>query len=191
MKKEIDSIIRLRRAVYPKSYSNEKINKQTILEILENANMAPTHKLTQPWVFKIFSNIQKLNLGKELVTEYRRYIKDEEKISDKKEKRILDKCNKSQFIIAICMSRERNKTIPEWEEIAATAMAVQNMWLSCTARNIGCYWSTPKFANKLHEYLGLKRNEKCLGFFYLGMFKHKNLNKTKRENITEKIRWFD
>ena len=89
------------------------------------------------------------------------------------------------------MSRERNKTIPEWEEIAATAMAVQNMWLSCTARNIGCYWSTPKFANKLHEYLGLKRNEKCLGFFYLGMFKHKNLNKTKRENITEKIRWFD
>ena len=191
MKKEIDNIIRLRRAVYPKSYSDGKINKQTILEILENANMAPTHKLTQPWVFKIFSNNKKMDLGKELVSKFRGSIMDVEKISDKKEKRILDKCRNSQFIIAICMRRDKNETIPEWEEIAATAMAVQNMWLSCTARNIGCYWSTPKFANKLHKFLGLNRNEKCLGFFYLGMFKHKNLDKTKRENITEKIRWFE
>ena len=191
MKKEIDNIIRLRRAVYPKSYSDEKILKQTIIEILENANMAPTHKLTQPWIFRIFSNNQKLILGQELISKYRNHIKDEEKISDKKEKSILDKCMNSQYIIAICMRRDKNESIPEWEEIAATAMAVQNMWLSCTARNIGCYWSTPKFANKLHQFLGLDKNEKCLGFFYLGMFKHKKLDRTRRENIDKKIKWMD
>ena len=42
-----------------------------------------------------------------------------------KEKKILDKCNKSKFIIAICMKRDDKDLIPEWEEITSTSMAVQ------------------------------------------------------------------
>tara|TARA_Y100000748_G_scaffold81677_1_gene67411 strand:- start:372 stop:947 length:576 start_codon:yes stop_codon:yes gene_type:complete len=191
MSKEIDKVIHQRRAVYPKHYSDETISKKTILQILENANMAPTHKYTQPWLFKIFSKDSRLKLGIEMVSEYKKKSQDSVKNQNLKEKKILDKCNKSKFIIAICMKRDDKSSIPEWEEIAATSMAVQNMWLTCTARNIGCYWSTPKFANKLNEFLGLNKNEKCLGFFYLGKFQHKNLKKTRRDNINKKIKWMD
>jgi len=58
--------------------------------------------------------------------------------------------------------------VPEWEEIAATAMAVQNMYLTSTANNIGCYWSTPGMMNHLGEFLGLEENQRCYGLFYLG-----------------------
>ena len=126
-----------------------------------------------------------------MVSEYKKKSQDSVKNQNLKEKKILDKCNKSKFIIAICMKRDDKSSIPEWEEIAATSMAVQNMWLTCTARNIGCYWSTPKFANKLNEFLGLNKNEKCLGFFYLGMFKHEKLDRTRRDNINKKIKWMD
>ena len=152
--------------------------------------MAPTHKYTQPWLFKIFSKESRLKLGTEMVSEYKKNSQDSIKNQNLKEKKILDKCNKSKFIIAICMKRDDKGSIPEWEEIAATSMAVQNMWLSCTSRDIGCYWSSPSYAKKLKKFLGLKKNEKCLGFFYLGKFQHKNLKKTRRDNIENKISWF-
>ena len=41
--------------------------------------------------------------------------------------------------------------VPEWEEIAAVSMAVQNMYLTCTANNIGCYWSSPKIVDHLND----------------------------------------
>lgn len=191
MSKEIDKVIHQRRAVYPKHYSDETISKKTILQILENANMAPTHKYTQPWLFKIFSKDSRLKLGIEMVSEYKKKSQDSVKNQNLKEKKILDKCNKSKFIIAICMKRDDKSSIPEWEEIAATSMAVQNMWLSCTSRDIGCYWSSPSYAKNLKKFLGLNKNEKCLGFFYLGKFQHKNLKKTRRDNINKKIKWMD
>ena len=58
--------------------------------------------------------------------------------------------------------------VPEWEEIAATSMAVQNMYLTCTANNIGCYWSSPKIVEKLTESLKIEENQQCLGLFYMG-----------------------
>lgn len=89
------------------------------------------------------------------------------------------------------MRRDEKKSIPEWEEIASVSMAVQNIWLSCVTYEIGCYWSSPKYANELSKFLNLKINEKCLGFFYMGKFNHKNQKPTKRNNINSKIEWFN
>ncbi len=45
---------------------------------------------------------------------------------------------KVPVMIAICMKRRANpdKEMPEWEEMCATACAVQNLWLSATARGL-------------------------------------------------------
>ena len=52
--KLINSIIRNRRSVYPKEYTGGEVSRETLLEILENANWAPNHKRTEPWRFIIF-----------------------------------------------------------------------------------------------------------------------------------------
>ena len=48
------------------------------------------------------------------------------------------------------MHRNLQNIVPEWEEIAATAMSVQNIWISCVDSNIGGYWSTPKYVDQLN-----------------------------------------
>jgi len=189
MEKGLDQIIKTRRAVYPNMYTGKKISKKLIEKALENANYAPTHKLTQPWLFKIYSGVSKKKLGKEMVSLYKKQMKGKSVIKSRIEK-ILEKCEKSDYIICICMKRSSNKIIPEWEEIAATAMAVQNIWLTCASNDIGCYWSSPSYISKINRFLKLKSNERCMGFFYMGHYKHNNISPTQRTSIKEKAEWF-
>ena len=60
---EVSNILKSRRSIYPRDFTGELISKETILEILENANHAPTHKITQPWIFKIFCKNSKPKLN--------------------------------------------------------------------------------------------------------------------------------
>ena len=95
---------------------------------------------------------------------------------------------KAACIIAICMKRDEEERIPEWEEIAAVACAVQNMYLTCTAHGIGCYWSTPKPALEAEEFFGLQRGERCLGLFYMGYHDMPDIP-GKRDPVANKTTW--
>tara|TARA_Y100000748_G_C15458746_1_gene474029 strand:- start:399 stop:965 length:567 start_codon:yes stop_codon:yes gene_type:complete len=188
MVKDLEHIIKIRRAVYPNMYTGKKISKNLIEKVIENSNYAPTHKLTQPWFFKVFSNDSKKTLANKMVSLY----KDEKKnIINSRLEKIIQKCEKSEYILCICMKRSSNEIIPEWEEIAATAMAVQNIWLSCASKDIGCYWSSPSYINKIDDFLKLNSNERCLGFFYMGHYIHSNIKQSPRISIKEKIEWFN
>ena len=188
MIKDIDHIIKLRRAIYPNMFTGKKLSKSLIEKVIENSNYAPTHKLTQPWLFKVYSNNSKKELSDEMVNLYK---KENANITNSKIQKIQKKCERSDFIICICMQRMSNKIIPEWEEIASTAMAVQNIWLSCASNDIGCYWSSPSYINNISKFLKLESDQRCLGFFYMGHYKHNNIKPPKRINIKEKTEWFN
>lgn len=52
---DVSALIRRRRAIFPKFYLPGKpVDRAFIEEMLENANHAPTHKLTEPWRFRVF-----------------------------------------------------------------------------------------------------------------------------------------
>tara|TARA_B100000700_G_C14568866_1_gene634619 strand:+ start:74 stop:631 length:558 start_codon:yes stop_codon:yes gene_type:complete len=180
--KELSRNIKKRRSIFPNQFNGQLIDKETILELLKNANTAPTHKLTQPWFFKIFSKDGKKKLAHEL-------IKNHTKKSDLFSKKINSNFELSSHIICICMRRDTTKSIPEWEEIAATAMAIQNIWISCVNSQIGGYWSTPNGVEKLNVFLNLKKHEKCLGLFYLGIFDSIKSRKIPRKDITKDTEW--
>ena len=182
--KEVTQIITKRRSIFPHQFNGKKINKKSIQQLLKNANTAPTHRLTQPWFFKVFSDDSKINLAKELINQQKNY-------SEIFEKKIISKFTSSSHIICICMRRDDSKSIPEWEEIAATAMAVQNIWISCVNSEIGGYWSTPKEIDKLSVFLKLKSNEHCLGLFYLGLYDSIAERIINRKRIEEDTEWFN
>ena len=95
----------------------------------------------------------------------------------------------SGAVIAICMQRDLKDRVPEWEEIAATAMAVQNMWLMTGHLGLGGYWSSPGYISDMKEELQLAEGERCLGFFYLGAY-DAPMPDGDREPVEEKITWF-
>ncbi len=157
-------IIKNRRSVYPPQYNDTPITREDIYDILEAANYAPTHKRTQPWRFKIMhSETSKKAFGEALSEAYKAFAPKFSKIQFKK---IKEKPVKSGAVIAVCMKRDENVAL--WEEQAAVAMAVQNMWLLTTEKGIGAYWGTPPFANKLNNFFKLEETEVCLGFFFMG-----------------------
>ena len=184
MNTEINNIIRNRRSVFPVQFNGEKIEDSIISEILFNANTAPTHKITQPWLFKIFSSQSKKKLADEILK-----LKFGNEISKNEKEKLIKKFNLTSHIICICLDRSDEDIIPEWEEIAAVSMSVQNMWLTCTANNLGCYWSSPKIISKLGTFLNLRENQKCLGLFYIGKYNNLAKRSLNKKDVNEKVEW--
>jgi len=191
MEKEIDiltNIIQRRRSIFPISYTAEEIPVVLIKQVLESANYAPTHKLTEPWRFIVFRNEGKMKLGEELARLYKETIPDHQFLQ-KKYDSILEKAAQANCIITLNAALHSDK-IPEWEELAALACAVQNMALTAEALNIGAYWSSPGMIDALGDFLNLEKNEKCFGLFYMG-YHNEAPRAAKRGPIEDKVKWIE
>ena len=107
-----------------------------------------------------------------------------------KVKKLLENPVKAAALIAICMQRDPQERVPEWEEIAAVSMAVQNMWLCCTELGIGSYWSSPALIDHMDTFFDFEQGERCLGFFYMGYYDGE-LDPGERKPIEEKVAWIE
>lgn len=191
MSTEIDiltRIIKRRRSIFPVSYTQEPIPVEVIEQILESANYAPTHKLTQPWRFIIFRGEGKLKLAEELARLYKETVPAQQFLQ-KKYDSIVEKAQQSSCIITLNLELHSDK-VPEWEELAALACAVQNMALTAEALNVGAYWSSPGMIADLNDYLNLGEHEKCFGLFYMG-YHNEEPRDAVRSPIADKIKWID
>lgn len=171
----------------PSQYNDLPIKDEQIKLMLEAANWAPTHKKTEPWRFKVLKGETKNKLGEFLAAKYKEHTP---KFSAFKHKKIIEKAAKSSVLIVLCMQRDPLESIPEWEEIAAVSMSVQNMWLMATELNIGSYWSSPKLITYMDEFIPLNEGERCLGLFYMGNY-DTEINSRTPNPIEDKVRWFN
>jgi nitroreductase len=182
----LTQIIKRRRSIFPISYTSQPIEEETIWQILESANYAPTHKLTEPWRFVVIKDTAKAKLGQALGDLYKTTV-PADKFLQKKYNSFAEKTTQAACIIALNIQFHPDK-LPAWEEIAATACAVQNMALTAEALNIGAYWSSPPLIDGLGDFLGLAENEKCYGLFYMG-YHHEQLKPVNRTPIADKVKW--
>ena len=188
---EATRLIRERRSIYPNMYSDEPVDDEIIREMLENANWAPTHRLTEPWRFVVFKGegLKKLatfqsELYRELSTKAGNF--DETKFNKLANKPLL-----ASHIIAIGMKRDPKASVPEVEEVASVAAAVQNMYLTATAHGIGCYWGSGGVTYKpeANEFFGLEEGDQLLGFMYVGNLKSDKWPAGRRKPLEEKVTW--
>lgn len=166
--KNITEIIKSRRATPPRFLSKKEIAKQTIEIILENANWAPNHKKTEPWRFKVYTGSSKTKLAEKTCQLLLEKQKEGFLIPAEKIEKFKTNLLHVPVVIAIFFQRDAAERLPEWEEIAAVSMAVQNMWLTATELGLGGFWATPGFVNLFDEILGIQPGQKSLGFFFLG-----------------------
>mgnify|MGYP002803607012 FL=1 len=177
--------IKARRSVFPRDYIDVKIDKEVVACLLEAAIWAPFHGPRAPWRFVVLGvdamrEMQRLTLcfydenwqttgwaggkhGSE--NEYREW-------RAKTEEEIYGRWGPVSYMIAIIMRRQAHpeKRMPEWEEAAAVACAVQNMHIQATAfPGLACYWSSwhvaARDSSEMKTYLGMEHEDKCLGFF--------------------------
>ena len=182
----IKELIQSRRSIFPANYISEPLPNEVIEEIIESANYAPSHKLTEPWRFTVCVGAGKLRLGQVMADLYKAHT-PEEKFLQKKYDSIIVKSQQAGCMIVIKAQLHPDK-LPEWEEIAALGCAVQNMALTATALNVGSYWSSPGMIKHLGEFLSLKENEQCFGIFYMG-YHDAPERKAIRTPIEGKVQW--
>lgn len=182
----INRIIRTRRSIFPPSYTDQDIPEEIVRDILENANYAPSHKLTEPWRFVVFKGESKNRLAGFFSERYRSQTAPES-FSQARYDAAGEKVMKANCVIIINAALHPDK-LPEWEETAAVACAVQNMWLTATAYGIGSYWSSPALLDDLAKFLALPEDQKSLGLFFMG---YHNAPETpaRRTPIEEKVTW--
>jgi nitroreductase len=187
---EINRLIRTRRSVFPKDYSGEKVSDEIVKQMLENANWAPTHKLTEPWRFVVFTGEGLKKLAAFQSQCYKEVTTANGTFREERYQNLQTKPFESSHIIAIGMKRDEKKSLPEVEEIGAVFCAVQNMYLTATAYGIGCYMSTGgiTFFEEAKPFFDLGPDDKLLGFLHVGMPKGE-LIAGRRKSIEEKMKW--
>jgi nitroreductase len=185
---EFNQLIRNRRSIFPKDYTGEKVDDAIIKQMLENANWAPTHKLTEPWRFVVFT-------GKRLAeiqgSVYKKVTEANGTFKEERYQNLLVKPLECSHIIAVGMKRDEKKGVPEWEELAAVFCAVENMYLTATAYGVGCYLSTGGITNfpEAKEHFGFWPDDKLCGFLNIGMPKAGLTFGMRRKSVEEKMKW--
>ncbi len=187
----VSELLKERRSIYPAQYTGEPVDDRIINEMLENANWAPTHRLTEPWRFTVFSGDGLKKLAAFQSNLYKEVSMKVGSFDDAKFQKLATKPLLSSHIIAIGMARDPKESVPVEEELASVAMAVQNMYLTATANNIGCYWGSGgvTYYEEAKPFFGLGANDKLLGFLYVGSIHPEKWPKGRRRAIADKVTW--
>ena len=163
---EINQLFEERRSHFVKEFNGAIAPIELIEQLIQNANWAPSHKLTLPWRFVVFGHNQLPNLvnaTKQSMLEMNPETADEKltKVSKVEEK------VSHAIAIILCPSNQ----VPLWEEHASIGAAIQNMYLTLNAwDHFGGYWTTGMATNSalVREFLKLQSHEQHLGYFIIG-----------------------
>ena len=164
------SIFSTRRSIKPAVMdASREVSREVLLTILEDAHWAPTHGLTQPWRFQVFTGEARVRLADGLGEIYDRVTLASARNEDKRAK-LGAGPRLAPVVIAVAARVDPNGRIPEVEEIAATSCAVENLLLSAHEKGIGSFWSTPPvtMSAEFASWLGLDATHRMLGLVYLG-----------------------
>lgn len=178
-----------RRSIKPADFTDTRVSDEIIWQMLNNANWAPTHGMTEPWRFFVFTDEARQKLGTRLAEIYTKITPDED-VKPAKVEKLKSNALKSSHLIVIAMKRQKTEKIPEIEEIEAVACAVQNLHLTATAFGVGGYWSSGKAicSEQLKDDLGLNKKDRVLGLFYVGYPKG-DWPEGERSPVEEKVVW--
>ena len=187
----LQAIITDRRSIKPASLNGKKIDDEQIRQLLELANWAPTHGLTEPWRFVVYSGDAVREFCHQQADIYRNATTPEKFNAAKYDKQLHNGDNASH-LIAVYMQKGANPNIPALEEICATAAAVQNILLGAQALGIAVLWSTGGnvLLPVMKEYLDLGPEDIMIGLLSLG-YTDEPARPGRRTPIEAKTKWIE
>lgn len=162
-KSSLATIIRERRAIKD-HYTNKVVTEDKVRKLLNDARWAPTHGLRQPWRFIFVSKDKLPTFAKNVAATYT------EELQQNRE----DYLNEPNAILVVIM--EAPEMEKQWDEnFGATASLIQNFWLLAWEQNLGVVWKTNPhiYYPEVRELLGVRDNEKIVGFIHMGYFDEK------------------
>ncbi len=186
---KLSEIVINRRSTKLADFNGKPIDDLKILQLLELANWAPSHGLTEPWRFIVYSGEAVRQFCGQQAEQYRQATPPDKFVPAKYEKQVHNG-DLASHLILVYMQRGANPNIPAVEELCATAAAADNILLGAEALGIAVLWSTGGTVLQpvMKEYLGLGPEDVILGLLYLG-YTDEPRRPGKRTPIAEKTKW--
>ncbi|MBI2375619.1 MAG: nitroreductase [Deltaproteobacteria bacterium] len=186
---DVLEVIKRRRTIKASELRSDPVPRALLVELLEAANWAPSHGKTYPWRFVVFEGPARRELFETLVSvssEDGDVIGPADPRRAKLERSIMN----APVVIGVGCVPTVSPKILEHEEVAAVAMAVQNMHLVATERGLGLAWSSGKAARdpRVAAFFGLPEHGRSLGILVLGWPKGE-WPSAERPSIEERVVW--
>lgn len=178
-----------RRSTKPAVMNGELIKDEDIWDLLELADWAPTHAMTEPWRFIVYTGEAKTKLYEDEANLYKS-ITPEAEFATAKQDKILHQGDHLSHVIIAYMKRGHNAKITELEELSATAAAIQNLLLGASAKGISALWSTGGvvMTTAFHDFLELGEKDVVLGQLLLGYSSDEKTG-TRITPLEDKVIW--
>jgi nitroreductase len=165
----VNKIIQERRSVKTNNFKEgATVPDEIIKQALTNATWAPNHGKTEPWHFIVYTGDGIKALSDFQAELYKKESGD--KFTAAKYQKLQQDYLKASHVIAICLKRVASR-IPEIEEIAAVAAAVQNLALTLHAYGYGGYWTTGgiTYYQSAKPFFNLGSDDTLMGFYLCGV----------------------
>ena len=143
------------------------ISDAALDEILRAGLRAPDHALLRPWKIIVVKGDKRNRLGT-LFAEIA-MTKDPDQTQEQTE-RLKNKALRAPIILVVAAKITEHPKVPEVEQFLSAGAVVQNMCIAAHAMGYGAIWRTGDMAydDLVASGLGLKGNEKIVGFIYIG-----------------------
>jgi nitroreductase len=134
-----------------KVFGPEPVPRETLLELLAVAALAPTHHLAQPWRFRV--------LGPETLAAL-------QAAAGEKEAAKLERAP----TLVVASAALTGDLVADEEDVCATAAAIQLVLLAATERGLASYWRTPEILRTRpgRAALGIPDGERVLALLHFG-----------------------
>ena len=134
-----------------KAFGQEPVPRETLLEVLDVARLAPNHHLTQPWRFRV--------LGPEALARLKECAGPTEGVK-------LDRAP----TLVLATAALTGDLVQDEEDVCATAAAIMLVLLAATERGLASYWRTPGILRTARgrEALGIPSGERVLALLHFG-----------------------
>jgi len=163
---------------------------EMINRVLSLADWAPTHGRTEPWRFLVYHGEALKQFGKAHADLYWQHTPEDKRQEATREKLLHNVDLASHLVIAV-MKRGDKPNIPQLEEVAATAAAIEHVLLGATALGISSFWSSGGMTHKhaLKDYLDLGAEDIVMGLIFFGYTDEPVKEGIRNVPITEKVKW--
>ncbi|CAE7029248.1 unnamed protein product [Symbiodinium natans] len=206
---EVLPCLRARRSVMAHDFVAGRVDAAVVTCLLEAAMWAPYHGPRAPWRFVVLGRGAMVEMQKLTLEFYDRNWQstgwgagtrgseaEYQKWRSQTEEAITGRWGPVSFMIAIVMQRQAHpeKRMPEWEEAAATACAVQNMHIQASSfPGLACYWSSwhasARDSLEMRNFLGMQAEDRCLGFFMVASCRRDLPDRRRRKLEDCAIEW--
>lgn len=199
---ELFEAIRSRRSIG--RVKQEPVARETILELLEAANWAPSHHATEPWSFIVMTGEGRGRLGDGYAAVARAELTDAagdgvasltEEERAELEARVAKahgKAYRAPVVIAVVCKPSKLDKVIRIEELAAAHAATQNLLLAAHARGLATIWRSgePMYHPLMKQTFELDADDEIVGLIYLG-YPEIPLHQGKRRPVADKIVWLE